>query len=225
MKLSPFTDDNIRQYLSARIPDTATSGINFLNRHERIKEFCRNPIHLMMYAEFIQSDREDEVSSIADLYASFVTKTLQDNFGVLTDWPLTERLQFIRQLAFKWFTERVFEWPEDLFKDFITASVPRHAGDTDLYTRQLLNCSVFTRVVNKFRFVHFSLIEYFVADLLVDDLMNKNVTSWGLSPYYTDIYELIYQMLSSNSFSKVPIAFILENGTRMAASQFYCDGI
>ena len=174
VRLRPFDDKSILNYVSLRDPLLEARVAQLFERHQDLRELCRNPIHLMLFVNWLGADSPGQTVtalrqraidpsspdaledfSVADLYHRFFTKTLQDNFGTLTRWPLDQRLAFVRRVAWQWFNDNIFEWPIVEFSQRIKTEFPQLSNDEiDRYTLQLLNCTFFTRVGDRYRFLH-----------------------------------------------------------------------
>ncbi len=236
IRLRPFDDTSMSSYVSSRDPNlTARAGALF-DRYPDLRTLCRNPIHLMLFVNWLStadsgmhqpstgsgSRRGEPLSpvdiedlSVVDLYHRFFTKTLQDNFGTLTRWPLNQRLAFVRGVAWHWFNEGIFEWPSQEFSKRIAAEFGELSRDeVDRYTLQLLNCTFFTRVGEHYRFLHQSYLEYLVSQGLADTLLAGDLAMWEAeAPIYTDIYEMIYQMLKRRGLERIDMDWVMNTGT------------
>lgn len=226
VELLPFTDEDVRRYVGAASADAgrAARTLAMIRRSEHLHQLCRVPIHLSMLCESAAmstrrpAGRTGEMS-IHDLYDRFATKNLQRNFGVFGGWPLDDRRQFIRELAYHWHREKVFEWTRGEFADYFKRSNLLSAevkgADVDLYVMFLVNCSFFSLFSSKYRFSHLSFLEFFVAERIATDLLQGRTDSWNV-PFYTEIFEFVYQHLARVGLDRIDFAKLLANATPMA---------
>ena len=231
VRLSAFDDDSVQRYVTLRDPKLAARATTLFERHPDLRELCRHPIHLMLFVSWLATEsgsgqsssasrRVEQTSdadladfSVVDLYHRFFTKTLQDNFGTLTRWPLNQRLAFVRRVAQDWFIDNVFEWPIGEFSKRIAREFPVLSNDeVDRYTLQLLNCTFFTRVGDHYRFLHRSYIEYLVSQNLVDALWSGEMAPWE-GVLYTDIFEMTYQLLVKRGLENVNFERVFETAS------------
>jgi serine/threonine protein kinase len=231
-RLRPFNDTNILHYVSLRDPVLVPSAATLLERHPPLREICRNPIHLMLFTAWLDADAKTRQSrsthpgeatsstdanefSVAGLYQRFFTKTLQDNFGTLTKWPLDQRWAFVRRLAWRWFNDDIVEWPFDDFSKQIRAEFPELSADEiSRYTVQLLNCTFFARTGDRYRFLHRSYLEYLVSQGLADALLAGELDMWEVeTPLYTDIFEMVYQILKWRGLQRLDLDRVMTTGT------------
>jgi serine/threonine protein kinase len=236
-RLRPFDDKNILHYVSLRDPALVAQAATLLDRHLGLREICRNPIHLMLFTTWLETDskarqsRSTQVSaaehasdadlsefSVAGLYQRFFTKTLQDNFGTLTKWPLDQRWAFVRRVAWRWFNNDIVEWPFGEFSKQIKAEFPELSADEiDRYTVQLLNCTFFARSGDRYRFLHRSYLEYLVSEGLAEGLLAGDLTMWeSETPLYTDIHEMTYQILKSRGLERLDLDWVKQTGNYVA---------
>jgi serine/threonine protein kinase len=241
VKLQPFDLESMLTYVSRRDPGLTSRAAALFDKHANLRELCRNPIHLMLFVNWLRAadsplrrlatggpqDRLQPVPSTApedisvvNLYERFFTKTLQDNFGTLTTWALDQRWEFVRRLAWDWFKDGIAEWPMKEFSKRIGAELPELSRDeVQIYTLQLLNCTFFTRIGDRFRFLHQSYLEYLVAEGLCKALFHGDLDMWD-TPLYTDIYEMMYRLLIVEGFDRIPIETVLRNGSVRAQANF-----
>jgi hypothetical protein len=231
VRLSAFDDDSVQRYVTLRDPKLIGRATTLFERHPDLRELCRHPIHLMLFVSWLGTEsgsgqsssasrRGEQTSdsdladfSVVDLYHRFFTKTLQDNFGTLTRWPLNQRLAFVRRVAQDWFIDNVFEWPIGEFSKRIAREFPVLSNDeVDRYTLQLLNCTFFTRVGDHYRFLHRSYIEYLVSQNLVDALWSGEMAPWE-GVMYTDIFEMTYQLLVKRGLENVNFERVFETAS------------
>ena len=241
VKLRPFDDKSMLAYVNVRHPNLTARAASLFEQHANLRALCRNPIHLMLFVNWLgvadstlrrsvtasgdsalhppsAADLED--LSVVDLYHRFFKKTLQDNFGTVTRWPLDQRWAFVRRVAWDWFREGIFDWPLKEFSKRIEAEFPELSRDEiDAYTLQLLNCTFFTRVGDRYRFLHQSYIEYLVSEALCETLWAGDLTLWDL-PLYTDIYEMTYQLLKAQGFERIRVDWVMETGSVKAQANF-----
>jgi serine/threonine protein kinase len=227
-KLSPFDVDGMVDYVRRRAPDLAAKAAQVFERNPHVRELCRNPIHLMLFVNWLSAgdsplrrsamDSGTHVSaaaadlSVVDLYRRFFMKTLQDNVGALTRWSLEQRWDFVRRIAWDWFKERTFDWPLQEFSRRIAAELPDlPREEIEAYTLQLLNSTFFVRTGDRYRYLHLSYVEFLVSELLCDALLTGDLSKWD-TPLYTDIYEMTYQLLSKRGLANVPVDWIMETG-------------
>jgi hypothetical protein len=228
-------------YVNRRDPSLTSRAAALFGKHENLRELCRNPIHLMLFVNWLRaahtplhrlaagssrqpvqppSPSDLEEVSVVDLYQRFFMKTLQDNFGTITNWSLDQRWDFVRRLAWDWFKEGIVEWPMVEFSKRIAAEQPALSRDeVDAYTLQLLNCTFFTRMGDRFRFLHQSYLEDFVSEALCKALWGGDLGMWD-TPLYTDIYEMIYRLLIAEGFQKIPVEWVMTKGTIRAQANF-----
>ena len=240
-RLKPFDLESMLTYINRRDPSLTSRAAALFGRHDNLRQLCRNPIHLMLLVNWLRAADSplhrlatvgpqrpprsswpadlDDVS-VVDLYQRFFAKTLQDNFGTITNWPLDQRWEFVRHLAWDWFTEGIVEWPMKEFSNRIATELPGLSRDeVDAYTLQLLNCTFFTRIGDRFRFLHQSYLEYLVAEALCKALWRGDLTVWDTS-LYTDIYEMIYRLLIAEGFEKIPVEWVMQKGSVRAQANF-----
>jgi serine/threonine protein kinase len=237
VRLRPFDDETILNYVSLRDPKLVPRATALFDRYQDLRELCRHPLHLMLFVNWLAADvssahapsesgqrRADAASgvfddiSVVDLYHRFFSKTLQDNFGTLTKWPLNERWTFVRRVAWDWFNDNIFEWPIQEFSKRIAAEFPNLSKDeVDRYTLQLLNCTFFTRVGDRYRFLHRSYIEYLVSQILCDALWSGELKPWE-SVLYTDIFEMTYQLLKKRGLDQLDFDRIIDGANLRAQS-------
>ena len=236
VRLRPFDDQSMLDYVSRRDPNLTSRVTALFDRHADLRALCRNPIHLMLFMNWLGSpDRSSgqaipvsgdrpapappvypEDFSVVELYHRFFAKTLQDNFGTITTWPLNQRWAFVRRLAWHWFNEGIFEWPMAEFSKRIQAELGELSRDeVDRYTLQLLNCTFFTRVGDHYRFLHRSYLEYLVSQALCEALWAGDLTAWEIV-IYTDIYEMSYQMLRARGLEKLDMDWVMAKGSLRA---------
>ena len=241
VRLQPFTLESMLTYVNRRDPSLTSRAAALFGKHENLRELCRNPIHLMLFVNWLRaahtplhrlaagssrqpvqppSPSDLEEVSVVDLYQRFFMKTLQDNFGTITNWSLDQRWDFVRRLAWDWFKEGIVEWPMVEFSKRIAAEQPALSRDeVDAYTLQLLNCTFFTRMGDRFRFLHQSYLEYLVSEALCKALWGGDLGMWD-TPLYTDIYEMIYRLLIAEGFQKIPVEWVMTKGTIRAQANF-----
>jgi serine/threonine protein kinase len=233
-RLRPFNDTNILHYVSLRDPALVARAATLLERHPPLREICRNPIHLMLFTAWLDADEKARQSrsthardataapstdasefSVAGLYQRFFTKTLQDNFGMLTKWPLDQRWAFVRRLAWRWFNDDIVEWPFGEFSKQIRAEFPDLSADEiSRYTVQLLNCTFFARTGDRYRFLHRSYLEYLVSQGLADALLAGELEMWEVeTPLYTDIFEMVYQILKWRGLERLDLDRVMTTGS------------
>ena len=215
-RLRPFDDTNILHYVSLRDPALVAQAATLLDRHQALRDICRNPIHLMLFTAWLDSDTKSRQArsthfgdaaspsnadvpefSVAGLYQRFFTKTLQDNFGTLTKWPLDQRWAFVRRVAWRWFNDDIVEWPFGEFSKQLRAEFPELSADEiDRYTVQLLNCTFFARSGDRYRFLHRSYLEYLGLGgprRRTSDRGSRDVGGGDTSLHRH--YEMVYQIL------------------------------
>jgi serine/threonine protein kinase len=231
-RLRPFNDTNILHYVSLRDPALVAQAAALLEQHQPLREICRNPIHLMLFTAWLDADAKTRQSrstrlgeatsstdanefSVVGLYQRFFTKTLQDNFGTLTKWPLDQRWAFVRRLAWRWFNDDIVEWPFDEFSKQIRAEFPELSADeVSRYTVQLLNCTFFARTGDRYRFLHRSYLEYLVSQGLADALLAGDLEMWEVeTPLYTDIFEMVYQILKWRGLQRLDLDRVMTTGS------------
>jgi serine/threonine protein kinase len=233
-RLRPFNDTNIFHYVSLRDPGLVAQAATLLERHQSLRDICRNPIHLMLFTAWLEADAKSRQArsthlgegtattsadanefSVAGLYQRFFTKTLQDNFGMLTKWPLDQRWAFVRRLAWRWFNDEIVEWPFGEFAKQIRAVFPDLTADEiDRYTVQLLNCTFFARTGDRYRFLHRSYLEYLVSQGLADALLAGDLEMWEVeTPLYTDIFEMVYQILKLRGLERLDLDRVMTTGS------------
>ena len=241
VRLQPFDDKSMLAYINLRYPNLTSRAAALFQRHANVRALCRNPIHLMLFVNWLgvadQTLRRSAAASgdgalgppsaadlddlsVVGLYHRFFQKTLQDNFGIVTRWPLDQRWAFIRRVAWDWFKEGIFEWPLSEFSKRIETELPGLTRDEiDEYTLQLLNCTFFTRVGDRYRFLHQSYVEYLVSEALCEVLQAGDLTMWD-TPLYTDVYEMTYQLLQAQGFERIPVDWVMETGSVRAQGNF-----
>ena len=242
VKLEPFDLDAMLTYVTRRDPGLSSRARALFDQHVNLRELCRNPIHLMLFVNWLRaadsplrrfatggglerrlkrgSPTAPEDISVVDLYQRFFTKTLQDNFGTLTTWALDQQWEFVRRLAWDWFKEGIAEWPMKEFSKRIATDLPELSrDDVETYTLQLLNCTFFTRIGDRFRFLHQSYLEFLVSEALCNALWRGDLGIWD-TPLYTDIYEMTYRLLVAEGFEKIPVESVLQNGSVRAQANF-----
>ncbi|PWT80117.1 MAG: hypothetical protein C5B57_12730 [Blastocatellia bacterium] len=239
VKLNPFDRDSMLTYVTKRAPDLTGKAARLFDESPNLRELCQNPIHLMLFVNWLgagDSPLRRSAStvdsgvrsasaaaadmSVVDLYRRFFMKTLQDNAAKLRQWNLDQRWEFVRRVAWDWFSDRIFEWPLKEFSKRIAGELPELTRDeVDAYTLQLLNCTFFTRASDRYRFLHQSYIEYLVSELLSDGLLRGDLAKWD-TPLYTDIYEMTYQLLNKKGFENIPVDHIMESGSVRVQGNF-----
>jgi serine/threonine protein kinase len=240
VRLRAFDLEAMLTYINLRDSRLTSRAAALFGKHDNLRELCRNPIHLMLFVNWlgaadsplrrvatassqslqppVAADLEDV--SVVDLYKRFFMKTLQDNFGTITKWSLDQRWEFVRRLACDWFKEGINEWPLRDFSSRIEAELPGLSRDeVDAYTLQLLNCTFFTRVGDRFRFLHQSYLEYLVSEALCKALWGRDLTIWDMS-LYTDIFEMTYRLLAAEGFERIPVEWVMQTGTVRAQANF-----
>ena len=67
---------------------------------------------------------------------------------------------------------------------------------------------------DRYRFLHRSYLEYLVSRGLADGLLASDLTMWEEpAPLYTDLYEMIYQMLKAHGLDRIDMDWVMETGT------------
>jgi serine/threonine protein kinase len=239
VRLRAFDLEAMLRYVNLRDPRLTSRAAALFGKHDNLRELCRNPIHLMLFVNWLgaadsplrrlaasshaqQPPRPGDLEdvSVVDLYKRFFMKTLQDNFGTITKWSLDQRWDFVRRLACDWFREGITEWPLKDFSKRIEAELPGLSRDEiDAYTLQLLNCTFFTRIGDQFRFLHQSYLEYLVSEALSKALLGRDLTLWDMS-LYTDIFEMTYRLLDAQGFERIPVEWVMQTGTVRAQANF-----
>jgi hypothetical protein len=238
LKLRPFDLDSMLTYVGRRAPELLPRAAALFDQNASLRDLCRNPIHLMLFVNWLRvgdspvrrsalaGDRRTQTVSdaaalsVVDLYQRFVLKTLQDNFGTITDWTLDQRHEFVQRIAWDWLNDRTFEWPAREFSKRIAADLPHLPAEAiDAYTLQLLNCTFFTRVGDRYRFLHGSYVEFLVSESLCSALLTGDLSKWDTS-LYTDIFEMTYQLLKARGFENLPVDWIMETGSVRAQANF-----
>ena len=151
--------------------------------------------HVRNHVESKNNEPLDTSLSKLDLYQSFFKKNIERNLLTVLRWPVDDQIEFLRRLAYDWFVEGR---QEALVKDFRQRLQDWHGErdpqEVEEYAAKVWNCSFFTRVDDKFRFLHRSFVEYFVADGAVSDLQQGKLDRWDY-PFYTEIFDFAFDLL------------------------------
>ena len=124
----------------------------------------------------------------------------------------------MRRVAWRWFNDDIVEWPFGEFAKQIRAEFPELSADeVDRYTIQLLNCTFFARTGDRYRFLHRSYLEYLVSEGLAEALLARDLTMWEVeTPLYTDIHEMVYQILKSRGLERLDLDWVMKAGSYIA---------
>ena len=210
--LLPFNDTEMIDYLQKNFGGIVHISETLFKKSPQIRELCRTPIFLFLLGDYLsRTSIPKENISILDLYDTFIERNLADNIGVNPSWSLANRRKFLRRFAFQWFVKNLFEVSITYFEDSISEDLKsRQGSDPKKLALQLANSTFFMRIEESYRFIHLSFLEYFVAEAIVRDLFDGNVSKLGARPYYTEIYIFICQLILRAGIDKIPFDKIIE---------------
>lgn len=221
VSLLKLGDEGINEYFQAN-SGVSQSAVDRLFRHyPEIRELCRVPINVFMLSKHLSalSDmRKDDIKSI-DLYDLFIERNLLDNADTFPEWPPGERRKFIQKLAYRWFKDEIFEILAGEMQTWVRSELPSVTEERlQELTMYLLNCSLFIRIENNYRFNHYSFVEYLVAEILVEDLYAGRLERWQARTLYAELFDFMSQLIQRRGVGEIPIDKIVATQNEAAQS-------
>lgn len=220
--LTPFDDTRIEQYLQRNCPNIKAAALRVFETHPSVKELCRTPIQLKLCAAYLSSGKSDSGPlETIDIYNSFIEDNLVRHLETSPEWPLQDRREFVRRLAYRWFSEDIFEVElRDVVRSLDESLPSMNPLPHQQLAMQILNCSFFMRVANKFRLLHLSFAEFFASEVLVAALFEGNLDPWKRRPLYSELFDFMNQMIRRREIASLPIELIVGSGDERAQSNF-----
>jgi archaellum biogenesis ATPase FlaH len=220
MHLSELGDSNIEEYLEAN--EISKSAVNhFFKHYPEIKELCRLPIHIFLLSRQLAAvgDVIKEDFLPIDLYKSFIEKVLVQ--APIPEWPAGGRREFLQKLAYQWFRNEIIEIRPPQMREIISSELP-HLGSERLQelTMHFLSSSLFYRIVDNYRFLHYSFVEFFVAEVLVDDLYSARFDRLGARTLYAEVFDFMSQLIRRKGVALIPIEEIVASQNENVLSNF-----
>jgi hypothetical protein len=236
--LLPFDDRKLKSYFRGWGPQIATMVEAVFAANGELRNIARIPIHALLLARYLSRQRARKSPtanplSILELYDSFIEESVGRNPRDV-GWPLSERFEAIVELAFRWLQDNKADAPLAEFEDFVRSRLAPeekefHAKERQRLIRRrarfLVNCSFFQRIAQseRYRFVHRSFQEYFVADGMVTGLLANDVSKWCI-PMYSEIFDFCIRSIRRLEFPQVMIDSIFKRKYESAALQFVAQG-
>ncbi|WP_394828221.1 NACHT domain-containing protein [Pendulispora albinea] len=221
--LLPFDDRQIETYLARASSAVRARLIGMLDRVPRLRDLCRTPIHLFLSQEYV-AERSDVSADfrLIDLYDAFVRKNLAVHATTNPGWSPRARRAFVRSLAYHMFDEGLIEMSTDelvrVLSEELPDATPAERAET---ATQIKNCSFFVRAGATFRPLHLSFLEYFVAEVLVEELYEGNIEKWNRRPLYAEVFDFMIQMIQRRGrVDLLPVQAIVNSETQEAPSNF-----
>jgi hypothetical protein len=216
-------DEEIDEYLRINSGVSISAIQRLFAHYPDIRELCRLPIHVFMLSKQVSalSDiRKDDLKSV-DLYEIFIERNLLVNADTFPEWPPRERRKFVQKLAYRWFKDQLFEIAPKELEELIRSEIPG-LDETRLHqlSMHLLNCSFFIRIEDNYRFIHYSFVEFFVAEILVEDLYCGKLERWMARPLYAEIFDFMSQIIQRKGIDGIQIEKIVASGNEEAQSNF-----
>ncbi|MEZ4299377.1 MAG: NACHT domain-containing protein [Polyangiaceae bacterium] len=222
LSLRVFDDGQIEAYL-ARVPAQVRAPMSaVLEKTPRLRELCRTPIHLLLAQEHVAERAEIGADfRLIDLYDTFVRKNLAAHATTNPGWSLRERRAFVRRICDQMFDEGLFEMSTDELANLLAAELPSAEGAARAQaSAQVVNASFFVRAGDAFRPLHFSFLEYFAAESLVEDLYSGKVERWNRRPLYAEVFDFMVQMIQRRGVDRLPVEAIVASEREEAPSNF-----
>ena len=222
LTLLPFNDRQIDAYL-AHTPVAVRARLSaMLDRAPRLRELCRTPIHLLLSQEYVAERSDVSVDfRLIDLYDAFVRKNLSVHAATNPGWSPRARRDFVRRLAYHMFDEGLVEMTTEELLRVLSEELPDASPAERAETAtQIKNCSFFVRAGATFRPLHLSFLEYFVAEVLVEELYEGRIDRWNRRPLYAEVFDFMIQMIQRRGVERLPFAAIVASEKEAAPANF-----
>jgi len=221
--LAPFDDQQIDEYLERK--NLLREAHELFARSPRLRELCRMAIHLFLCTEYLR-DRQggDEDFRPIDLYDSFVKKNLAINAPNHPGWSMADQRAIVAKLAYDLWSNELYEVTPGYFETLIAdeheafSTIP--ASESARLAAQIINSGFFSRVGGRFRFLHLSFLEFFVSEVLVNDLYQGRLQRWARRPLYAEIFDFMIQFIQRRGVAGLPLRAVVESETEEVQSNF-----
>lgn len=198
LRILPFSEDQVRSYLTANLPSmNVDSAMEVIKTVHNLRDLAERPYFLsLMRASLPDLERAQfegrQVRSV-DLYQSFIDSWLERDVGKHRI-EQNDKILLMAELAhFMWKEEakslpiaRIEQWLKEtisnnkLFAEAYRAKL-RNEEERDQILQDLRTATFLGRWDGEaFRFAHTSLQEFFLASHLVEALEQGNLESWNL---------------------------------------------
>ncbi|MBK8255315.1 MAG: NACHT domain-containing protein [Polyangiaceae bacterium] len=222
LNLRVFDDRQIDEYLHRMPKSVREPMVDVLDKTPRLRELCRTPIHMLLAREHVAERAELGADfRLIDLYDTFVKKNLAAHATTNPGWSQKARRDFVRSIAYQMFDEGLFEMSTEALEKLLATELPA-APDAERAqaSTQIVNASFFVRAGGAFRPLHFSFLEYFAAETLVEDLYQGKVDRWNRRPLYAEVFDFMIQMIQRRGVDKLPVDAIVQSEREEAPSNF-----
>jgi Trypsin-like peptidase domain/NACHT domain len=224
-ELLPWNTEEVRAHLQSRLPSTWNQVYERIGRVHNLSELARTPLFLDMIIDSLSSQFESvrgEINSakLYELYSNRWFSELVIRPGAVLG--RREKRSFVRELACRLFFssrqaidgEELQDWVRERFKLGATQELEN-------FTNDITTCSFLRRNKDTYEFAHLSFMEYFVADMLAEELLNGRIGLFSRRTLRTEIYIFCAEILR-NRGATISYKPIMECDDVIALANLVC---
>ncbi len=239
--LNPFTDDNIKEFLSRWFPDQEDFRLRIFEKitgDKTLHAFCRSPLFLTLYTilasrfslDLLPTRRTDIYSKISSLLLGEwdSTKAVKNEFSISIKDALLQYLAFdLHQLRMKQVPYSYLQRVIDKFFDNF-GKVPRGYNRKE-YLQKLADEVIYRSSLIKeanrhsdFEFAHLSFQEFFCAKYLMRTTDEKAIQQRLFDEWYKNTLVFYFGIKESMDGIQIPTGKVSE-GKRISLIEFLTE--